>query len=119
MFVASSTLAAGRPNDFEPLDERQLRRLLRMANIHMTGRETRPELLHSLRFLVECDDMFFDNSLMPNRLQRYQILQACMLLLVYYFAPCTRALEIYWLCRSVGGSGTQEPASEPDEYQHT
>ena len=117
IFVASSTLAAPKTLDFDQNDDRQLRRLLRSLNIHTTGRETKSELLPALRYHLDCDDTLFDNSLLPNRLERYQILQACMHLLMYYFAPCNRALAVYWLCRSVAGSG--DPADERPEYQHT
>jgi hypothetical protein len=116
IFVASSTLAAPKTLDFDQIDERELRRLLRMANIHTTGKETKSELVQALRYHVDCDDILFDNSLLPEKLERYQIFQSCMHLLMYYYGPCNRALELYWLCRSVAGSG--DPAEEQPEYQH-
>lgn len=115
IFVSRSTLAAPASNDFEENDPRQLRRLLRGYNIATTATDTKPELLHVLRFHVDCDDALFDNSRMPKNLQRYQILQACMHLLMYFFAPCTRAFEAYWLCRSLAGSG--DPNDPRPEYR--
>ena len=35
----------------------------------------------------------------------------------YFFAPCTRALEAYWLCRSLAGSGVSDDPLL--EYQAT
>jgi hypothetical protein len=43
----------------------------------------------------------FDNAKMPGRLQRHQIAQALFLLFSYFYAPCTRALEQLWMCRSI------------------
>ena len=89
VLVASSTLAASAATDFELLDTRQLRRLLRMANIPTTGQETPPELLQKLRFHSDCDDSLFDNAKMPAKLQRYQLLQAGLHLLMCV-AKCER-----------------------------
>jgi hypothetical protein len=152
VFVSRSTLAAPAANDFDENHPRQLRRLLRSLNIATTDTDPKPELLQELRFHVDCDDALFDNSKMPATLQRYQILQACMHLLMcvrlrllaalspcrvplhacsrpssfsacppepdpprllrrYFFAPCTRALETYWLCRKLAGSG--DPGKTP------
>ena len=47
-------IAAGEPTDFEGNDERQLRRLLRGLDIHITGRESKSELLRRLRFHLHC-----------------------------------------------------------------
>ena len=47
-------IAAGEPTDFEGNDERQLRRLLRALDIHITGRESKAELLRRLRFHLHC-----------------------------------------------------------------
>jgi hypothetical protein len=117
IFVSGSTLAASAVADYALLDERQLRRLLRSLSMDTTGRETKPEMLRHLRFHVDCDDSLFDNDKMPDKLQRYQITQACMHLLMYFFTPCTRALEVYWLCRSLAGSG--DPNDPQPEYQET
>jgi hypothetical protein len=115
IFVARSTLAAPKAADFSHNDERELSRLLR--GLDMTGNmATKSEMLDSLRFHIACDDSLFDNSVMPAKLHRYQIWQACMHLLVYYFAPCTRALEVYWLCRNVAGSG--DLGETQTEYQY-
>ena len=82
VFVSRSTLAAPAANDFDENNPRQLRRLLRMANIATTDTDPKPELLQELRFHVDCDDALFDNGKMPDTLQRYQIKQACMHLLM-------------------------------------
>jgi hypothetical protein len=82
ILIAGSTLAAPAATDFDKNDKRELRRMLRALNITTTGRETEQELLKELRFQLDCDDVLFDNSKMPARLQRYQITQACVLLLM-------------------------------------
>jgi hypothetical protein len=82
IFVSRDTLAASVASDFDENDLRQLRRLLRMANIKTTETDTKLELLQKLRFHIDCDDQLFDNAKMPAKLARYQITQASMHLLM-------------------------------------
>ena len=37
-------------------------------------------------------------------LARYQVIQSLMYVLIYYYAPCTRALQQFFMCRSLAGS---------------
>jgi hypothetical protein len=82
IFVSHDTLAASVASDFDENDLRQLRRLLRMANIATTDSDTKQDLLQKLRFHIDCDDQLFDNAKMPAKLARYQIMQASMHLLM-------------------------------------
>ena len=74
-------------------------------NVTTSGREARATLLHTLRFQVECQDPQFDRALMPHRIHSHQMAQAIFLLMLYYYAPVTRALETLLLCRKLAGSG--------------
>ena len=76
MFIGKRTVLAARPTDFEVLDERQLRRLLRSVNISTDLDDDKELLLQALRFHMDCDDNFFDNDVVPNKLKRYQLAQA-------------------------------------------
>jgi hypothetical protein len=52
---------------------------------------------------------------MPHHIRCHQMAQAVFLLMLYYYAPVTRALETLLLCRKLAGSG--DP-NDPDEaYQ--
>jgi hypothetical protein len=166
-----------------------------------TQDETDKQLKHALRFQLACDDNLFDDSMvrmivsvatrtrwpcqnrvralrgagcqMPRKLARFQVRQACMYVLIYYYAvsghrmhermpssdcllrlqqpapiaqlsglgfrcavgfdnlnsnfvcarilaqtltspsqPCTRALQQFWMCRGLAGSGSQDDPEE-------
>jgi hypothetical protein len=77
VWVAPSTMMGPQSSDYDKLDSRQLRRLLRSLNITTTD-ETDAELKRHLRFQLECEDRLFDDSLMPQKLARPNLKQACM-----------------------------------------
>jgi hypothetical protein len=82
MYISRRTLAAPASNAFNELDELGLRRLLRGLHIVTTDMDAKQELLQELRFQIDCDDVLFDNSKMPAKLEQYQTAQACMHLLM-------------------------------------
>ena len=108
IWIAHKAIPASQPTDFDDLDTRQLRRLLRFGNVETSGKEDDETLRHMLRFQLECDDNLVDDSMMPKKLARYQVYQACMYVMIYYYAPCTRALQQFFMCRSLAGSGKEE-----------
>ena len=112
VWVAHSSIPASQPKDYDGLDTRRLRRLLRTANVETSGKEDDETLRHMLNFQSECDDDLVDDSMMPRKLARHQIYQACMYVMVYYYTPCTRALQQFFMCRSLAGSGTEAYEAE-------
>ena len=48
-------------------------------------------LLRLVRFAMECDDTGFDSAPLPEQLERWQLNQAYLLVVIYFYAPCTRA----------------------------
>ena len=115
VLLALNTIPGPHPNDFENLSARQLRRLLRSLNIPTSMREEKAELLRRVRFAMDCDDKSFDSEPLPDTLERWQLTQAYLLVLIYFYAPCTRALEQLLMCRTLGGSG--DPADPEPHYQ--
>jgi hypothetical protein len=115
VMLALNTIPGPHPNDFENLSARQLRRLLRSLNMPSSLREEKAELLRRVRFAMDCDDKQFDGEPLPDKLERWQLTQAYLLVLVYFYAPCTRALEQLLMCRTLGGSG--DSADPEPHYQ--
>jgi hypothetical protein len=70
VWISHRTIGSSKPTDYENLDTRQLRRLLRAANVETSGKEEDPALRLMLRYQLECDDALTDDSLMPKKLER-------------------------------------------------
>jgi hypothetical protein len=115
VLLALNTIPGPHPNDFKHLSTRQLRRLLRGLNMPTSVREEKAELLRRVRFAMDCDDKAFDSEPLPDKLERWQLSQAYLLVLIYFYAPCTRALEQLLMCRTLGGSG--DSADPEPHYQ--
>jgi hypothetical protein len=115
VWIAHRTIAAPEPTDFEQLSVRELRRNLAALNVNTSGREDPAALLETLRFQVDCQDAQFDSALMPRNIRCHQMAQAVFLLMLYYYAPVTRALETLFLCRELAGSG--DPHDQDPAYQ--
>ena len=70
VWISHRTIGSSKPTDYENLDTRQIRRLLRAANVETSGKEEDPALRLMLRYQLECDDALTDDSLMPKKLER-------------------------------------------------
>ena len=116
VFFDSHAIGALQPSHYAQNSELELRLLLRSLNVTTTGKKGHAKLAKTLRFHVGCDDTLFDSAPMPARLQIYQIWQAIIHVLAYYYGPMTRALVQFFLCREVAGSG--DPA-DPDPAYHS
>ena len=115
VLLALNSIPGPHLNDFENLSARQLRRLLRSLNMPTSLREEKAELVRRVQFAVDCEDKTFDSEPLPDKLERWQLTQAYLLVLVYFYAPCTRALEQLLMCRTLGGSG--DSADPEPHYQ--
>ena len=89
--IARSNIPGPQPHHFGTNSLDELRRLLRSLNISTSGHEEKEELLRLVRFATECDDPGFDSAPLPEQLERWQLNQAYLLVVIYFYAPCTRA----------------------------
>jgi hypothetical protein len=112
--IARSNISGPQPDHFETLSLDELRRLLRSLNISTSGHEEKEELLRRVRFATECDDPGFDSAPLPEQLERWQLNQAYMLVVIYFYAPCTRAPGL--LTQEVPGV-PQDPFAPPSGPQ--
>jgi hypothetical protein len=103
--IAHSNIQGSQPNHFDTLSLGELQRLLRSLNIPISGHENKEELLRHVQFAMECDDPGFDSAPLPDKLERWQLMQAYLLVVIYFYASSTRALEQLMMCRTLGGSG--------------
>jgi hypothetical protein len=104
VWLPRSSVGAPNPDHYKWGSVVELRRLLRLGNTPTTGKEGRHTLLQMLHFAVGCDDNLFDSEKMPETFKTQQILQSIMHILVFFYAPVSRSLEQFMLCRTVGGS---------------
>jgi hypothetical protein len=104
VWLSRSSVGGPHPDHYKWLSAIELRRILRFGNTPTTGKEDQPTLLQMLHFGIGCDDNLFDSEKMPETFEVQQILHSIMLILVYFYAPVSRSLEQFMLCRTVGGS---------------